>query len=345
MAESNLGYTLKQLAEMVGGELEGPEDFLITRPVPAHSDDPSGVTFAESEKYLGKALAGSVGAVIVPAETGSSLKPLIRVASPRLAFGMVLHAFAKPMPARGIDPTAVVSDSANVDPTASIGAYAVVEDGATIGAGTNILAHAYIGPDCHVGANCMIFSHVTLVQDVQVGEGCRIHAGAVLGADGFGFYWDGSRQQKVPQVGGVIVGKNVEIGAHTCIDRATCGDTIIQDGVKLDNLVQIGHNTVVGSHTVMAAQVGTSGSVTIGEKNVFGGQAALSDHVTTGDNMIFGGRSGVIGDMDQPGEYFGLPPVPLSTAMRVMALQARLPELYKRMREMERQIEELKNGS
>ena len=344
MAEEKRGFTLGALAELVGGELDGPADFMILRPVPADSSDESGITFAENEKYLGAALGGVVGAVLVPAETPKVGKPVIRVAMPRMAFGMILAAFVQPMPSGGIDATARVSADAVIDPTATVGPYAIVEAGAKIGARSNVMSHAYIGQGCVVGDDCEIFPHVVLVQDVRIGVKCRIHAGAVIGADGFGYFWNGQNQQKVPQVGGVLIGNYVEIGAHTCIDRATCGDTVIADGVKLDNLVQVAHNVKIGSHTVIASQVGLSGSTVIGERNVFGGQAATSDHVTVGDNMIFGGRSGIIGDMDTPGEYFGTPAVPLSSAMRVLALQARLPDLYKRMRAMERELEQLKNG-
>ncbi len=344
MAEEKRGYTLAALAEMVGGELDGSGDLFIARPVPADSDDSAGITFAENEKYLASAISGNVGAVLVPVETPKVSKPVIRVAHPRMAFGMVLAAFVVPMPSGGIHATAQVSADAEVDATASVGAYAVVEAGAKVGAGSNVMAHAYIGQGCVVGEKCSIYPNVVLVQDVRMGVGCRIHSGAVIGADGFGYFWNGSGQQKVSQVGGVVLGNYVEIGANTCIDRATCGDTVIADGVKIDNLVQIAHNVKIGAHTVMASQVGLSGSTVIGERNVFGGQAATSDHVTVGDNMVFGGRTGIIGDMDTPGEYFGTPAVPLSTAMRVIALQTRLPELFKRMRAMERELEHLRDG-
>jgi len=344
MAEEKRGYTLGEIAQLVGGELDGPGDLHILRPVPADSNDSSGITFAENEKYLAAAISGEVGAVLVPAETPVVAKPVIRVAQPRMAFGMVLSAFVVPMPRGGIHPTAQVSSEAVVDSTASIGAYAIVESGAQVGAGATVMAHAYIGQGCVVGEKSEIYPHVVLVQDVRMGVGCRIHAGAVIGADGFGYYWNGTHQQKVPQVGGVLIGNYVEIGSNTCIDRATCGDTVIADGVKLDNLVQVAHNVKIGAHTVIAAQVGLSGSTVIGERNVFGGQAATSDHVTVGDNMVFGGRTGITGDMDAPGEYFGTPAVPLSTAMRVIALQTRLPELFKRMRAMERELEHLRDG-
>ncbi|MFM9872041.1 MAG: UDP-3-O-(3-hydroxymyristoyl)glucosamine N-acyltransferase [Fimbriimonadaceae bacterium] len=344
MAEEKRSYTLGEIAVLVGGVASGSDDLVIARPVPADSDDPAGITFAENEKYLSAALSGGVGAVLVPAETPNTKKAVIRVAQPRMAFGAVLAAFVVPMPGEGIHSTAQISAEAFVDPTATIGPYVSVESGARVGAGSHVMANAYIGQGCVVGDRCQIYPNVVLVQDVRMGLGCRIHAGSVIGADGFGYFWDGQKQQKVPQVGGVLIGNYVEIGANTCIDRATCGDTVISDGVKIDNLVQVAHNVKIGVHTVMAAQVGLSGSTVIGERNVFGGQAATSDHVTVGDNMVFGGRTGITGDMDVPGQYFGTPAVPLSTAMRVIALQTRLPELFKRMRAMERELEQLRDG-
>jgi len=339
-------WTLSELASLVGGECDGDEGHIIRRPVPAGNGDPHGITFATTEKYLKSALETEVGAILVPAETPKVNKNVIRVADPRVAFGVILAAFAKPMPAeKGIHPTAIVHPNAVIAKSASIGPYVIVEDGVNISENVKILAHCYIGENSQIAEGTILYPHVVLVQDVRIGRNCIIHSGVAAGTDGFGFNWNGQYQQKVPQVGGVIIGDNVEIGAYTCIDRATCGDTVIEDGVKFDNLVQIAHNVRVGAHTVMAAQVGISGSAQIGARNVYGGQAAVSHHVSIGDDMVFGGRSGIFGNMDQPGEYFGLPAIPLSTSMRVMALQTRLPELFKRMRSLEKELEELKNGS
>ncbi|MBX3113715.1 MAG: UDP-3-O-(3-hydroxymyristoyl)glucosamine N-acyltransferase [Fimbriimonadaceae bacterium] len=346
MAGKERTWTLNDLAQLVGGECDGDGSYELSRPVPAGTNDPLGITFATNEKYLKAALETEIGAVLVPIETPKVNRNVIRVADPRLAFGMVLGAFSKPVPAQpGIHPTAIVSTSAKVSDSASIGAFVIIEENAFVADNAKILPHCYIGENCQVGENTILYPNVVLVQDIRVGKKCTLHSGVVVGTDGFGFNWNGEYQQKVPQVGGVIIGDNVEIGAYTCIDRATCGDTVIADGVKFDNMVQIAHNVKIGAHTVMAAQVGISGSATIGERNVYGGQAAVSHHVSIGDDMVFGGRSGIFGNMDQAGEYFGLPAVPLSQAMRVMALQNRLPELFKRLRSLEQEIAELKNGT
>jgi len=225
-----------------------------------------------------------------------------------------------------------------IDPSASVGAFAYVESGASIGARSRIFPFAFIGEDCEVGADVVVYPHAVLVQAVKVGDGTIIHSGAVLGADGFGFQWDGKRRLKIPQVGGLHLGDAVEIGANTCIDRATCGETVIEDGVKIDNLVQIGHNSSVKEHTVIAGHSGISGSVTIGRRNVIGGQVAMADHVELGDDIVLAGRTGVIGNLKQPGEYFGTPPMPAREGLRLLALQRRLPELFERLKELEAEV-------
>jgi UDP-3-O-[3-hydroxymyristoyl] glucosamine N-acyltransferase len=339
------GWTLGQVAALVGGELHGPADLRILRPVPAGYDDPAGITFAENDKYLAKCLASSVAAVIVKRGMSSVEKPAIVVDSPRQAFAHLMARYSRALPlAPGIHPTAVVSPEAEVDPTASVGAYVVIEGGANVGPQCKVYPFAYIGDSCTLGERCTLYPHAVLYQDVVLGARCVVHSGAVLGADGFGFVWDGERQVKVPQVGGVIIGDDVEIGANTCIDRATCGETNVGKGAKLDNLVQVAHNVSVGDHTVVAAGVGIGGSTHIGDRVTIGGQASLADHVEIADEVVLGGRSGVFQDIEDPGQYSGLPPLPLSSAMRVMALQVRLPELFRRLKQLEDEVAGLKRN-
>ncbi len=346
MAQDERSRTLADIAQMVDGDLAGDPSLAIHRPVPAGENDPHGITFAGNEKYLRLALESQVGAILVPPETPERPgRNLIRCVNPRHAFGIVLALYERrPRAESGIHPTAIVDPRAHLGENVSIGAYVVVAEDSVIEDEAVLMPFSYVGPGCVLGARSRMYPHAVLVQDVHTGPDCIFHSGCVIGSDGFGFAWNGQEQQKIPQAGGVQIGRNVEVGANTCIDRATAGSTIIDDGVKLDNLVQIGHNSKIGAHTVMASQVGISGSTTIGERNVFGGQAATSDHVSVGDGMVFGGRSGIIGNMDQPGEYFGLPAVPLTTAMRIMALQTRLPELFKRMRALEQELEKLTHG-
>lgn len=343
--EAATGWTLAEIAAALGGTVDGPADYRIIRAVPAESDDPEGLAFAEG-KYVEKALASGVGAVIVPLNTPVSEKPLIRHPQPRAAFGGFLAMVSRPLPIEeGVHSQAWVSPSAEIDPTARIGAFSVVEAGAKVGAYARIYPFAYVGEGCTVGERAVIYPHAVLVQDVSVGARSIIHPGAVLGADGFGFIWDGRRQVKIPQVGGVVLGDGVEIGANSGVDRATMGQTIVEEGVKIDNLVQVGHNTRIGKHTVIASQTGISGSTTIGERCVFAGQAGTSDHITVVDDVTVGGKAGVSKNILEPGQYLGFPARPVIEEMRSQSLLRKLPDLMKRIASLEKRIEELEGGA
>jgi UDP-3-O-[3-hydroxymyristoyl] glucosamine N-acyltransferase len=234
-----------------------------------------------------------------------------------------------------------VSDTANIDPTASIGPFVVVEAGAVIGAGARVFPFAYIGEDCVIGAGTTVNPHAVLYQGVKIGQRSIIHAGVVLGADGFGFMWDGKKQNKIPQVGFVEIGDDVEVGANTTIDRATAGSTSVGRGTKLDNLVMIGHNSSVGEDTVIAACCGISGSTHIGNRVTFAGQVATVDHVKVGDDVTLGGRTGVMKDLPQPGVYWGTPARPYVESMKNAVLGQKMPEVFERLRKLEKRLEEL----
>ncbi|MBI3721231.1 MAG: UDP-3-O-(3-hydroxymyristoyl)glucosamine N-acyltransferase, partial [Fimbriimonas ginsengisoli] len=240
-------WTLAEVAALIGGRLVSGGDFSVRRLVPADSDDPNGLAFVEGESYLRRAEASKVGALLV-GDGISSAKPHVQVDSPRRAFRKLTDACRRePRLNPGVHPSAVVDPSAQLHPSARIGPFAVVESGASVGARSRVCAFAYIGDDCRVGEDCLIYPHAVLVQDVRLGDRVIVHAGAVLGADGFGFEWDGTGQRKIAQVGGVVVGNDAEIGALSAVDRATVGDTLLGDGVKLDNLVQIAHNVRIGA--------------------------------------------------------------------------------------------------
>lgn len=345
METTTRSWTLGELAELLAGTLDGPSDYRIVRPVPAGSSDPGGITFAESADFISKVKGTSVGAVIVPRGTPSVGVPTIQVERPREAFGRVLAMSHRPMPIEtGIHPTSVVSHDASIAASASIGAYAVVERHARIGAGSRIYPFAYIGEGCILGENVVVYPHAVLYQDIQVGDRSVIHSGAIIGADGFGFVWDGpkrTRRIKVPQVGSVTIGADVEIGALTSIDRATAGVTVVGDGVKIDNLVQVGHNCTIGEHTVIAGQVAIGGSSSVGKRNEVGGHVAISDHVSVGDDIVLAGRTGVTKNISEPGAYWGLPATPFFAAKRILSLTNRLPELFKRLKELEAKVSEM----
>ncbi len=346
MAEQKSHWTLGELARILGGTCEGPEDLIVERPTPAEGGDRKGIAFAESDKFLAKAEVAGVGAVILHEDERKTSLPSIRVKNPRVAFGTVLAMAHRPLPINdGISSQSSINQESTIDPTAAIGPFVTVERGAQIGAGAKIYAGCYIGENCTVGAGSVLYPNVVMYQDVTVGAGCIIHSGVVLGADGFAFVWTGQNQQKIPQVGKVAIADNVEVGANTCIDRAMCGVTSIGQGTKLDNLIQIGHNTTIGENTVMAAAAGVSGSCKIGNRNTIGGQAAFSDHASTCDDVILGGRTGVTGDIKAPGAYLGLPARPYQEAIKALALSTKLPEMLSRIRALEAKIRELENGS
>ncbi len=331
------------LATAIGGDLHGPPDLPISGPVSADSESPDGIAFCESADYLSQ--SSGVGALVLPRDLESE-KPHIKVDHPRLAFGMLLAMADRPLPlAPGIHPTAVVHPTAQVDPDASIGPYAVIEENVDVGPKARIFPFCYVGARCKVGEGATLYPHVVLYKDVTLGKRTIIHSGAVLGADGFGYVWDGRTRIKVPQAGAVALGDNVEIGANTTIDRATTGVTKIGNGTKLDNLVQLGHNCTIGDDTVVAGLSGISGSSHIGSRCVFGGQSALADHVKIGDDVTFGGRTATSQDITEPGAYLGVPAMPVGDGIRAMMLSTKLPELFKRVKQLERALEKLEKTS
>jgi UDP-3-O-[3-hydroxymyristoyl] glucosamine N-acyltransferase len=219
--------------------------------------------------------------------------------------------------------------------------HAVVEAGARIGPRVRVSPLVYIGAGVEVGEDSALGPHVTLLDGVRVGRRVVIHPGAVLGADGFGFAFDGTQHRKIPQTGGVLIEDDVEIGANTTIDRATFGDTIVRRGTKIDNLVQIGHNVEVGEHSILVAQVGVSGSSRLGRGVVLAGQVGVADHVTIGDGVLVGAQGGVPSSLEAGGKFLGTPARPMLEAKRIMAAEARLPELLRRVRALERALEAL----
>lgn len=338
-----MNWTLGELAERLRGALEGPTDLPIGRPVTAQTPDPNGLAFAEADKYLAIAEASGVGAVLIWPDARAAKVPAIRVKQPRVAWLSLLHACERPYPThQGVHPSAQISPEATVHPSATIGPYVVVEAGADIGAGVRVFPCCYVGEGCTLGPDTVLFPGAVLYRDVKLGARCIVHAGAVLGADGFGFWWDGTRRVKIPQVGEVRIEDEVEIGANACVDRATAGDTWLGEGVKIDNLVQIGHNNRIGAHSVLAGLTGLAGSCTVGERVLMGGQVAVRDGVTLGDDVVLAGRTGIMQDVLDPGEYFGTPAHPAREAMRSLLYIHRLHEMNRKIRDLEREIERLK---
>lgn len=318
MDEQIQGWSLGELASLLGGTVEGDANLRILRPVAAGTADPQGITFAEDARFLAKIRGTQIGAVLLGPNVAEPSIPVLRVAHPRNAFHQLLAMCEKPCPFPvGVHPSAVV------DPAASISATAVV--GPLV----------YVGPRCTVGERTVIHPGVRLLQDVSVGADCIIHAGATIGAPGFGYTFAQGAHQPVPQIGGVLIGDRVEIGANTCIDRATVGFTTIGTGTKIDNLCQIGHNVKIGQHVVIAGMSALAGSVTVGNYVAMGGHTAVKEHVTIADQVQIGGRTDVAANIDERGAYWGPHQLPVKAALRVLALHRRLPELWDRLKRLE----------
>lgn len=341
MAPEPDGRRLGEIAQQIGGKLIGDPEKAVTRPVPAGTSHPEGITFVGGRKYLDRMQDCQVAAVITNEELSGEFDcNVIVVQNPRAAFGAVLHLFARPMNlAQGVHSSASVSGDAVISDTVRVGANAVIEADAHLGEGVQIFPGSYIGQGVRIGAHTVIMPNVTIYPGVQIGERCLIHAGAVIGSDGFGFEWDGEKRVKIPHIGGVVIGSHVEIGANACIDRAPLEDTVIADGAKLDNLVQIGHGVQVGRHSVIASQSGLSGSVRLGERCMLGGQVGVADQLSIADDVVLGGKSAAFQNIDQAGIYFGVPARPVAENHRITAMLPKLPDLSRRVRRLERQIE------
>ena len=334
-------YTTGQIAERIGATVIGDPNLPLTGFAPADSAKPGDLTFAENESYFARAKQSAASAILVAEDFSPDTKTLIRVTNARVAFAQVLPLFfPEPTFAPGIHPSAVVAATAQVDPTAHIGPHCVVGERVKIGPGAVLISQVYVGDDCSVGEQTRLFPHVTLYQRSHLGKRVRIHAGAVIGADGFGYVFDGSEHRKVPQVGQVQIQDDVEIGANTTIDRAALGATIICKGTKIDNLVQIAHNVTIGEHSIIVAQVGIAGSTKIGSYVTVAGQAGIAGHLRIGDRVTLAAQSGVMHHIPEGQKWMGSPAQPDRVTKRQLLAIERLPDLLRRVHELERRLGE-----
>jgi len=338
--------SLRELAALVGGEVAGDPAIEVTGAADIGDAVDGDIVFAESPRHLAGALQSAASAVIVCPDTPNSVKPLIRTPNPRLAFAKVLGALARiserPL---CIHPTCSVGSNLHAGDRVSVGFNALIGDDVTLGDDVWIHPFVYIGSNVRIGSNSILHPFVTVLDDVTIGDNVIIHPGTVIGSDGFGYAPVGSEYYKIPQVGEVIIGDNVEIGANVTIDRARTGKTEIGRGTKIDNLVHIAHNVTIGENCILVAQVGLSGSVHVGDGVIFGGQSGSKDHVTIGDGTRICARTGIIGDVP-PGSFVsGYPAGPHREQMRAQASLLKLPELMKTVRELERRIKALEEGS
>jgi UDP-3-O-[3-hydroxymyristoyl] glucosamine N-acyltransferase len=336
------GFTLGELAEVLQARLDGDPGRVVTGVAPLESAGPDQISFLTDLRYRGAAEASRAGAFLAPRDVRGLPAATLGCDAPQQALIQLLRLFHPPVPApAGVDRTAVVAPEARIDPSASVGPLCVVESGAVIGPRARLHALVHVGLGVEIGEDTVVYPHVSLREGVLVGRRVIIHPGAVLGADGFGFAFDGTAHRKIPQVGGVLIEDDVEIGANTTIDRATFGDTIVRRGTKIDNLVQIGHNVVVGEHSLLVAQVGVSGSSRLGRGVVLAGQVGVADHVTIGDGVIAGAQAGIPSSLPAGEKVLGSPARPIGQAKRIIVAEARLPEMLQRVRALEQKLERL----
>lgn len=331
--------TLAEIAERVGGQLTGDPDHRIRGVAPVDRAGPEDLSFVANPRYLAYVQGSRAGVLLVPRALRERVPEGIATIAVDDAHVALYHLLpslypAEPEPA-GVHPTAVVAEDARLGAGVSVGPFAVVEAGVVLGEGTRVGAHAVVGRGGVVGRDCVIHPQSTLYPGVVLGDRCVIHSGARVGKEGFGFVWLDGGHRRIPQVGGCVLGNDVEVGCNTTIDRGSIGDTVVGDGTKIDNLVQLGHNDRVGRHVILISQVGISGSTTVGDGAVLGGQAGVGGHLTIGPRARIGAQAGVTGDVPAGETYSGYPARPHREAMRSLGLLTRLGELFRRVRALE----------
>ncbi|MEI7534092.1 MAG: UDP-3-O-(3-hydroxymyristoyl)glucosamine N-acyltransferase [Verrucomicrobiae bacterium] len=331
--------TTAEIAKLIAGEVLGDETATLTGFAMADKAKAGDLTFAENAEYFAAAEASAATAIIAGKDFSSDKKPVIRVANPRLAFAKVVAIFfPEPKFAASIHPSAVIAKSAQVEATAHIGPHCVIGERVQIGAHAVLQSGNAIGDDSVVGEETNLFPNVTVYPRTQIGKRVRIHAGAVIGSDGFGYVFDSGFHRKVPQVGNVIIGDDVEIGSNTSVDRGALGSTIIGKGTKIDNLVQVGHNVELGEHCILCAQVGIAGSAKLGKYTVLAGQVGIAGHLKIGNQVTIGSKSGVMHNIPDGEQWLGIPAQPDKQAKRIMIAMQRLPDLFKKIAMWEKKL-------
>jgi len=336
-------FSLAELADRLEGELvAGNPDYRVSRVAPLKEAGPDDLSFFYDRKLVSRLKETRAGVVIVGSRREDCSRPQLIVSRPDLAMIKVLELFYPPREFQvGVDARAAVADNAIVSARATVSPCSCVGEASVLHDGVVLCPGVVIGAHCEIGADTIIYPNVTVYDGCRIGERCRIHAGTVIGSDGYAFIWDGRRHCKIPQVGIVEVGNDVEIGANNTIDRASLTVTRVADGVKTDNLVQIAHNVQVGEHTLLVSQVGIAGSTEVGKKVILAGQAGVTGHLRIGDGAIIGPQTGVSRDI-APGEVVsGSPQMPHRDWLKTAAVFSRLPEMRRQLRDLERQVETL----
>lgn len=339
-------FTAKQIAEFVNGNVEGDESAPISAFAKIEEGKHGAISFLSNPKYTHYLYTTESSVVLV----NDDLKldkavsaTLIRVPNAYEAVARLLQLYESLKPKKtGISPLASIASSAKVGENCYIGPFACIGENVVVGDNTQIYPNVTIDDNAMIGKGSILYPNVTVYHTCKIGNNVIIHAGSVIGADGFGFAPNANGYDKIPQIGIVTIEDDVEIGANTCIDRSTMGSTYLRKGVKLDNLIQIAHNTDIGANTVMSAQVGIAGSTKVGEWCMFGGQVGLAGHIKIGNKVFLGAQSGVPGNIKDDQTLIGTPPMEPKKYFKSQAIFRRLPEIYAKINELEKEIKKLK---
>ena len=337
-----MSFTVTEIAERVRGEILGDGLARLTGLSSTEHAREGDLTFADKADYFIAAEQSAATAILVSGPVGASPKILIRVRNVRIAMARLLPVFFPPeqYPA-GIHPSAVIDSTAKIDATAHIGPNCVIEGRVQIGARTVLIGGNHVRHDSQMGDDVCLFPNVVLYARTMLGNRVAIHAGTVIGSDGYGYVLDEGRHRKVLQVGNVVIHDDVEIGANAAIDRAALGSTVIGAGTKIDNLVHVAHNVVMGRHCLVMGQVGFAGSTRLGDYAVIASQSGIAGHLKLGNRSVVGAKSGVMRDVPDGGTVLGIPAMPDQQTKRQWIAVQRLPEMGRRLRELEKQVEQL----
>ena len=341
-----VAYPIAEIAALVGAQrVTGAATGSITDLASLDAARPGDLSFLGNARYKARVSASAATAILLPLDYAGEPAPgqvYLFVENPSVALARVCARIEQslwPKPAPGIHPSAVVSPGARVDATAHVGPLCVVEEGVQIGAGSVLQASVFVGRDARIGEGCLIMPGCVIATMCTLGQRVRLQPGVVIGSDGFGYEFVAGRHEKVPQVGTVVIGDDVEIGANSTLDRARFSRTVVGEGTKIDNLVQVAHNVTIGRHCILCAQVGISGSTTLEDYVILGGQAGLGGHITLGKGSKVGGGAGLTTNIPAGAYVNGNPAIPYMLERRIAVLQQRLPDLFKRVEALEKNLE------
>lgn len=341
--QASMSFTASEIAKKLQGQLVGDGSVIFTGLAPADRARAGELTFAENATYFAAAEQSQAAGILVDGPFGSSSKVLIRVRNARVALARVLPIFFPPEGhPSGIHPSSVIAVTARIDATAHVGPNCVVGAGVCVGPRSVLMGGNDLRADCRLGEDVCLFPNVVLYPQTQIGNRVTIHASTVIGSDGFGYVLDEGRHRKVLQLGNVVIHDDVEIGANAAVDRGTLGSTVIGEGTKIDNLVHVAHNVVIGRHCLVMGQVGFAGSTRLGDYVVVASQSGIADHLKLGNQAVVGAKSGVMRDVPEGGRVLGIPAAPDRQAKRQIIAMQHLPELLQRLRQLEKEVQELK---